>query len=426
MASILMGFLASAPGLAETTIDPKGIVIDGSTQCQTRPHLTCVSQDTCKQPDGTLLPVKSEWSCGESIFGADSSFSPPRAQESDIDSRWQDNDIAQIRVTWDADSVYAAVDGVINGNNVMVLFDVANPNPTFPIREGRVFNGISEMTSLNSWRRNFFFAGGFFPDFFVATWDFNTSPRLLTATGPNTVIDEISGGSFRAAATFQGTQPGRSMEFSLPWARFLETRQILGRSVPVLPPGVRFVRIVGVVTGGNDGTGGPDSAPDNLQGHTVDGAAEVIIDNFAILDLDADEDRVPDFFIEPRDQVSYLVNPPVLAPGEFGFEDFAFDRPSFSPERGQDLNFRFDIKRPRLEEELPFFTLSATIYDMKGNLVRRLYDKEQRPLNDPASRTGRWDGKNTNGQFVQGGVYIFRLILEPYQIRLNRAVAVAR
>ena len=44
--------------------------------------------------------------------------------ESSSDSRWGvNNEVLQLHVTWDKDSLYVAVDGVIWGNNVILLFD---------------------------------------------------------------------------------------------------------------------------------------------------------------------------------------------------------------------------------------------------------------------------------------------------------------
>lgn len=399
----------------------------------------------------------SDFTADEAVFGMNATAGLP--EESDVDSRWQDNDVSQVYITWDADSVYFAGTGVINGNNMILLFDVGNPDPGIKAETGADFDGLSRMTDLNSWRRNFVFANGFFPDFFAATWDGNTTPRLLTATGANQVVDEVpataggGSGSFRAAATFQGTQAGRAMEFSIPWWKFfcfssaerLERRFVpeLGDTLSVLPSGVRSIRLAGVITAGGDGTGGPDSAPDNLQGHEVDSGVQVTIDNFAILDLDAlnnvtgaaGPDGLPDFNVEPKSRVSFLVPPPVRAM-RFEVQDFRFNRPSFAPERGERISYSFRLSIPPglsdLEAGYRKVSFSAGIFDARGRLVRRLYGRDDsnnppRPLTQPVIRAlDEWDGRDADGRIVDGGIYILRLILEPDQSRLTRAFGVVR
>lgn len=391
----------------------------------------------------------NDFTTGESLFGFNEQLNLP--EESDIDSRWQDNDISQIKITWDADSLYIAGEGVINGNNMIVLVDVGNPNPGVLAESGVAFDGLSDMTQLNSWRRNFVFQNGLRPDFFVATWDGNKTPRLLSARGANQVVDEVPAssttgqtGQFLSAATFQGTQAGRSMEFAAPWWRVLgytsadglERRYVpaLDDTVTVLPAGVRYLRIVGVVTGGGDGTGGPDSAPDNLTGHEVDGGIQVTLDNYAILDIDKVDatgaegpDGLPDFGVEPKTRTTFLVRPPVVAL-RFKIIDLKLDRPSFAPEKGQQTHWTFDLtpKLPAGEAALRNFVVSSDVYDMRGNRVRRVYDSDRRPTDHTESAIDAWDGRDDNGDVVPGGVYLVRLVLEPDQQRVVKPVAVVR
>lgn len=403
-----------------------------------------------------------DFEADEALFGLNNQVSPPLFEESDIDSRWQDNDISQIHFTWDADSVYIAADGVINANNMIILVDVGNPNPGVTSETGVAFDGLSEMNQLNSWRRNFTFENGFRPDLFVATWDGNKTPRLLTVRAANNVVDEVpasgenaqASGQFFSAATFQGTQAGRSLEFSAPWWKVLgftsstgvERRFVaaLGDTISVLPEGIRRIRIAGVVTAGGDGTGGPDSAPDNLQGHETDSGVQVTVDNFAIIDVDAIDnvsgsagpDGLPDFNISVKERTDFLVQPPVLAI-RFSFSDLRFDRPAFAPDRGEHVDWTFDIT-PKLDPTqaaLRFAAFSAGIYDMNGRRVRALYQNDRRAtdaLQSTCDRNGalepcdRWDGRDDDGVIVDGGIYLLRLVLEPNQVRLVKPVAVVR
>lgn len=402
----------------------------------------------------SLNGYTSDWDPGEALFGLNDSLNV--AEESDVDSRWQDSDISQIFFTWDADSVYFAGAGVISGNNMIILFDVGNPNPGILASTGTEFDGLADMTQLNSWRRNFVFTTGFRPDIFGATWDNNTAPRFLSATGPNQVLDEqpigsaTGTGAFRSVASFQGTQTGRAMEFSVPWWKFLDFSAVtgldrryvpeLGDTVTVLPEGVRYIKVVGVVTAGGDGTGGPDSAPDNLGGHEVDGGIQVTIDNWAIIDIDAVDnvtgaagpDGLPDFDINPKDRTRFVVRPPVT-PLRFEFQRFDFDRPYFAPDRGEQVRFTFDLK-PRLPESQAFrkVQLSAGVYDMRGRLVRRLYTKDS-PDNPPRLAIDPvnpdidlWDGRDADGRIVDGGLYLLRMVVEPDLVRLIKPVGVVR
>lgn len=402
----------------------------------------------------SLNGYTNDWDAGEGLFGLNDSLNV--AEESDVDSRWQDSDISQIFFTWDADSVYFAGAGVISGNNMIILFDVGNPNPGILASTGTAFDGLADMTQLNSWRRNFVFTSGFRPDIFGATWDGNTAPRFLSATGPNQVLDEqpigsaTGTGAFRSVASFQGTQTGRAMEFSVPWWKFLdfsaadglERRYVpeLGDTVTVLPEGVRSIKVVGVITAGGDGTGGPDSAPDNLGGHEVDGGIQVTIDNWAIVDIDAvnnvtggaGPDGLPDFDINPKDHTRFVVRPPVT-PLRFEFQQFHLDRPYFAPDRGEQVHFTFDLK-PRLPDSQAFrkVQLSAGIYDMHGRLVRRLYTKDS-PENPPRFAIDPvnpdidlWDGRDGDGRIVDGGLYLLRMVVEPDLVRLIRPVGVVR
>jgi hypothetical protein len=79
----------------------------------------------------------------EDVFGYDPASGLLR--ESPNDSPWANNEVTQIRITWDANYLYIAGEGIIWGNNMMILMDTMS---------GR---GLSDMANLNSWRRNFTF-----------------------------------------------------------------------------------------------------------------------------------------------------------------------------------------------------------------------------------------------------------------------------
>jgi len=385
----------------------------------------------------------SDYTDSEKIFGINPNGQP---QEATDDSKWGvNNDINQIRITWDARYLYLAGEGKIWGNN-MILFIDSVP--------GR---GLARMDSLNSWRRNFFFdtdpVSGFGPDLFVATWDGNTSPRLITQIRGQTVEDDVPGALFSAAATFSQGNSGRAMEAAIPWATVFLQQAGLGvretlitvngvsDTIAILPRGAKL-KICGVITGGGDGTGGPDSAPDNTQGLSSDGSAKAVIDNYAIIDLDRNDDTglghggpdgVADWGVEPISRVTFRFPPPIVG-RLFCAKDLVFDRPALLPDRGEHLRWDVSLEPPPDPSDpdngARKIQLSAYIYNLRGHAVRTLYTSQERPVlrpNDPAYHVfDSWDGRDDSGAIVPPGIYMVRLVTEPGVCRLIRSFVVVR
>ncbi len=400
----------------------------------------------------------------EDVFGYNSSgvFQEPRD-----DSKWgYSEELLQIRVTWDAQYLYFAVEGVCWDNNIILFLD------TLPNR------GMSDMSNLNSWKRNFMFdqtarfpGDEFAPDVFGATWDRNTSPRLISHVDANKVIDEQVGPNFHAAASFDQGNTGRAMEFAVPWRNVFDalgggsgTRDTfvsvggVSDSVRRLPLGVHKIKICAVLTGSGDGSGGPDSAPDNLSGHVTDGNAQVVIDNYAILDLDRNDDigspspdgigdGVPDWGVSPISRVTFRYDPP-LKSVRFSLADLKADRPAFSPDRGEGTNFHFKLTPP-LDPGIALdrartVSMSANVFDVTGHWVRNLFIKNDQVINNQptgfplpllaidademlsAKGFSRWDGRDASGRIVPAGIYVLRVVIEPNLDRAVRAVVVVR
>lgn len=377
-----------------------------------------------------------EFDAGEALFGINAAQNT--FEESSADSKWgPDNDLNQIRITWDAQNLYLAGEGVIWGNNMVILIDAV---------PGR---GLTTMRQLNAWSRNFIFTQDFAPDLFGATWDGNQSPRLLIHQGGTQVDDQQVGGElFQAAATFSTNLRGRAMELAIPWnTLFLGTEGlgttpavVDGDTIPTFPPGATL-RICGVITAGGDNTGGPDSAPDNTRGHVEDGSQDVIIDNYAIVELDLEDDTglggggpdgVADWGVDPRSRVSFKFQPPVVAV-RLEIDDVILDRPAFAPDRGEALTFELRLAPP-LDPADPVNAgrtagLSANVFDLRGRFVRNLYINQQRPAADPNAGSDafdRWDGRDESGRLVPAGVYILRCVLEPNTSRVTRPFVVVR
>lgn len=242
--------------------------------------------------------LTGDFTADEVVFGLTASGQP---EERPDDSVWGPlGDVRQIRITWDRRRLYLAAEGTIWDNNLVIAADVV------PDR------GLASMRNLNSWRRLFDFIPAFAPDLFCATWDGNTAPRLLLHLSGDDVSDNLPGTLFQAVATFQTDQSGRAMEFSIPWSTVYPgaTRDTVldPGGVPdtaTVLPAFTELRLVAFVTGGPDGVSGPDSAPNNHDGHPVDYTIPVTIDNFATLKVDLDSDGLADIGVQPRSRVQF-------------------------------------------------------------------------------------------------------------------------
>jgi hypothetical protein len=389
-------------------------------------------------------------SVDEDVFGFSAAGLPQEARD---DSKWQNNEVYQIHLTWDAQNLYAAVDGKIWGNNIVLFFD-SMPN-----------EGLGSMADLNSWKRNVTFdtfarfpGDEFMPDVFGATWDTNTEPRLITSISGNQVDDHRVGAEFRSVASFDQGNDGRSMELAIPWRNVFAGLAGPGRSgvrdtfltvggisdtLRRLPPGVRSIKVAAFVTANWDGGGGPDSAPDNLRGHKDDGNENVVLDNYAIVELDRNDDTgmgaggpdgIADWDVSPGERIRFRYEPPITAM-RFSIRDLRLDRPAFKPDRGDGVRFSVRLDPP-LNPSEPIdvarrATFTANIYDASGGWVRNLFLNENvqamhadEELN--ASGRARWDGRDEAGRIVPPGIYILRLVLEPNLDRATRALVVVR
>lgn len=389
----------------------------------------------------------TDFTSDEAVFGVDSARALP--EEAVDDSKWGvNNDLNQIRISWDAQYLYLAGEGRIWGNNMVLLLD------TVPGR------GLERMTSLNSWRRNFAFdtsgasAGlGFQPDLFGATWDGNTAPRLITQLGGTQVDDHQVGAYFRAAATFFQGNTDRAMELALPWRAVFAGIAGYGTRDSVMtvagvtdtfrlfPPGTR-IKLVGVVTAGADGTGGPDSAPDNLRGHSEQGGELVFIDNYAEIELDRVDDTgagfggpdgVADWGIDPSSRVTFRYQPPIrgLSFALARETGITLDRLAFRPDLGERIRFHTALDQ-RLDPVDPIdqvrnFIFSANIFDINGRFIRNLFLSQTRAALTPDDATfDQWDGRDERGRIVPAGIYVLRTVIEPNLSRATRAFVVVR
>lgn len=385
----------------------------------------------------------TDFAADEAVFGLNELVNAP--EEAWDDSKWGSNeDLNQIYITWDSRYLYFAATGVIWNNNMVVLFD------TVPGR------GLESMTALNSWRRNFQFdttgvgpGTGFAPDFFGATWDGNTSPKLVVQLDGNRVDDEAVGPNFSASASFSQGNLGRAMEFAIPWRSvFLgqaglgtrDTLMTVGSITDTLhrfPPGTK-IKLCGVVTAGGDGTSGPDTAPDNLGGTTDNSGALVYIDNWAIIDLDQIDDTglgnggpdgIADWGVSPRTRITYRVRPPFLSK-QFSASEIQLDRPAFRPDAGEVVHYSFKLDQPvnpnDEADRRRTFGVTAKIFDFHGRAVRTFSSPTRSALTPSDPALDKWDGRDDAGRIVDPGIYVLRLTVTGSTKRATRSMVVVR
>jgi hypothetical protein len=240
------------------------------------------------------------------------------------------------------------------------------------------------------------------------------------------------------------------MEVRIPWKSVFLGQAGLGTRDTVMtvagvtdtfrlfPRGTK-IKLCGVITAGGDGTGGPDSAPDNLRGFTDNSGDLVFIDNYAIVDLDRDDDTgiggggpdgVADWGVEPKTRITFRYRPPVVSL-RFAVNEVVLDRPAFAPDRGERVRFSVQLDK-RLSPDDPVnqvrtFNLTANIFDMRGRFIRNLYISQTRSAltpSDPAADS--WDGRDERGNLVPPGIYVIRAVIEPNLSRALKSVVVVR
>ncbi len=309
------------------------------------------------------------------------------------DSRWgENNDVRQIKVTWDQDFLYVAVDATCWDNNVILYIDIYDDY------------GIVDMDDMNTWNRLFRFYN-LNPDFFLATWDTNTNPQFW-------VVDEgytdyaIEGGSaslgYEDYATFDTGGSGRALEAKIPWAElyYSEERSMLNY------PTIKFVS---VITGGGDHTAGPDAAPDNQSGMPSD-TQTVVLDNYVEVPVDQNGDGEPDMGIMPNRYTTFFKRPPFESEA-LKVERVVFHNGKvFAPTRGEALSFSLESNRGSV--------FDVEIYNLEGKKIGLA------PLVDELE--WEWAGRDEDGDVVPFGIYILRFIADSGEVSHKEAVVLIK
>ena len=288
--------------------------------------------------------------------------------ESPRDSYWgENNDIRQIKATWDEKYFYVAVDACSWDNNVMLFIDIHNDY------------GISDMSNLNAWARSFKFYN-INPDFFVGTWDTNNSPQFWSVREGGSMQADLDQ-SIESFASFNTGELDKSMEVKIPWTVLKGSGQ-----------NITTIKLVSVITGGGEYTSSPDSAPDNLGGMTNNASQTVVIDNYAEIEVDSDEDGYPDMGVNPQSKRSFFKQPPFESL-DLKIQDVVFQNgKTFSPYQLEVIEFSLETNRS--------IEFRVKVFDLNG---RYITDAEKE---DSASNQWKWNGKNNSGVVVPFGVYI--------------------
>ena len=306
--------------------------------------------------------------------------------ESPRDSYWgENNDIRQIKATWDKEYFYIAVDACSWDNNVMIFIDV------------HADYGINDMSELNAWARSFKFYN-INPDFFIGTWDTNNSPQFWSIREGGSIQADLDQ-TIESFASLNTGALDRSMEVKIPW----EILRVSNRDI-------RTIKLVSVITGGDEYTSSPDAAPDNLGGMTNNASQTVVVDNYAELEVDSDEDGIPDMGVKPQERRSFYKQPP-FETLNLRIQDVIFlNGKTFSPYQHEEIEFSLETNRT--------IDFRVKVFDLNG---RYITDAEQK---DSTGSQWKWNGKNNRGDVVPFGVYILLFESESGEVSHKESIVV--
>ena len=305
--------------------------------------------------------------------------------ESPADSYWGEyNDIKQINVTWDASYLYLAVDACSWDNNVMLFIDIDDEY------------GIKDMSEVNAWQRSFKFYN-WNPDFLVGTWDTNDIPQFWKVQEGGTMqVEQIP--TIETLATFDTGNLEGAMEIKIAW----EILEPNGRSI-------HHIKLLSVITSGDDYSSGPDCAPDNLGGMANESGQMVVLDNYAEILIDNNGDG-PDMEVEPQKRTTFYKKPPFEAIPLLIYNVIFENGKTFAPSIEEEINFELVSNRPS--------EFSVEIFDVNGKFIN--YAEKYDDLE------WSWNGKNENGSFVPFGIYILRFIADSGEVSHREAVVVIK
>ena len=307
--------------------------------------------------------------------------------ESPGDSYWGEyNDVKQIKATWDQTYLYLAVEACSWDNNLMLFIDIYDDY------------GIEDMSEVNAWQRSFKFYN-INPDYFIGTWDTNDSPQFWRVQEGGSIQVEQDQ-SIETYSTLNTGSLGRSMEVKIPWSSLEYNNQP-----------IRSIKLLSLITSGDNYTSSPDCAPDNLGGMTNNSSQMVVLDNFAEILIDADEDGFPDIGVSPQSQTTFYKTPP-FDPLTLLIQNVIFENGRiFSPSLGEKIYFELEINRGT-EFDVKIFNINGKFIDYADENIESL--------------NWSWDGNDKNGNMVPFGIYILYFISDSGELSHKEAVVVVK
>jgi len=313
--------------------------------------------------------------------------------ESDNDSKWgANNDISSIQVTWDRNYFYVGVDGVCENNNIIVYFDTGENN------------GISDVSSLSSWKRKIDFEV-IKPDYFIVASDKNNSPQFWKILSSTSAEDKSA--SVISSATFNGGIKG-AMESRIGWDMFygLGNYNVATNAV---------MKIVGVVVGGDD-TSGPDAAPNASGTMPTDSSKFVTVDNYLIVPLDNNSDGLPDIGANVRGRTSVAIDINSLKYQPLFIGNMHILNQSFSP-NGDGINDDVTLNYLLSKDA----NVAVRIFNISGEAV---YDFQKSAKLSAGVQSIKWDGLNNRGIRQNQGIYIVYIQAESSGVSVAKKVPV--
>ncbi len=341
--------------------------------------------------DGDL----SDWAGDEWILDATSSLS-----ERSDDSRWGlSEEIVRVGVTWDASFLYLAIEFEASASS---LFTALGYGP----------GGFATLDGAGIFRRAIDLP---FPANVLALATPRDAPALARVDD-HSVLTLLDGTAVPAVVRAPLEAPA-GFEAALPWS-------VLSFARPV--------KLVVALTGG-EGTGAGDAAPDPSVALAASpgpwSKTRASLDRWLSIPADADADGAADVGVSPRSVVIVVAGQAVTKSRADGLDVEVRMTPRlFAPDRGEDAGMEVAIAGA-VDEVFA----SARVYAADGTLVRVLYQDAARAVALGAltpSPEDRWDGRDTSGRVVNGGVYVvafeWGLVRGEPVGRANAGVAVAR
>ncbi|KAA3613760.1 MAG: PKD domain-containing protein [Calditrichaeota bacterium] len=224
--------------------------------------------------------ISGDWSGDEWIL-----------DDSETDSPWQGNELDDVYLTWNSDSLFIGLQHTLDNNGFIVYLDAASP----------AVSGATDVSNLNTWKRNIQFSG-FTAEFQYAKW--HNEPGAFYQINSTTTAVDIS-----SQAQIATAGPNGASEIAIPWDA------LYGLGAGIVPNGAT-VRLVVALVGGDD-TSAHDTAPDNNSVPPATVFDATLLDNFYAIQIDPNNDGLPDSGISPGMGSGVSWNPLNPNPNDF-------------------------------------------------------------------------------------------------------------